>query len=266
MTSFIVRDEDAIENQTIGDQAVNCSSEASFHALSLFAGSEVVFRRTNSLPGETLFIESDFTMQTSGDLPTLSTNLITKAFGSASVSFQLQSDIPFRYSIAASGQNPPVVPLLGGIIIRTASSSPILAMDWGSAAGNSLPQEHQGNLAAGIYQVEFWDIAQSQGETAPGFQNPIGGTAGTTLSLAIIPDSSTPAPAPLLRMRAVGSEMVQLEMSGLQPGTFYFIRRSDGLVPEPWSIFANFIAGGTDATITDTVGPNLQGMFYRLQY
>lgn len=264
MNSILARDDDSLENQMIGDQTVACSSQTNLQTLSLFAGSNLVFRRTNSLGSEVLWIESDFSMQSGGDPLTVNTDLVTKASASASVSFQLQSDTPFRYSIATSGQSPPVLPNWGAIIIRTASSHPILEMDWDSTMGN-LPQG-QGNLPAGVYQVEFWNIAQAEGDISPTMQNPIGGAAGTTLSLTVTPEASTIPPPAVLHLGRGSGDVVLLEMTSLQPGTFYFIERSADMTPGLWPIVANFIAGGTNAVWADSLSHEAQKMFYRLRY
>src|SRR6185369_3155751 len=70
MTSVLGRDDDFLENQVIGDQTVDCSSQSNFQTLSLLAGSNLVFRRTNSLGSQVFWIESDFNMQSGGDLLT----------------------------------------------------------------------------------------------------------------------------------------------------------------------------------------------------
>jgi len=263
MTSVLGRDDDFLENQVIGDQTVDCSSQSNFQTLSLLAGSNLVFRRTNSLGSQVFWIESDFNMQSGGDLLT-NTNLITKASASASVSLQLRSDTPFRYSIVTSSQSPPVLPNWGTIIIRTASSHPILEMDWDSTMGN-LPQG-QGNLPAGVYQVEFWNGALAQGDYSPTMQNPIGGAGGTTLSLTVTPEASSPPPPPVLHLRQGSSDLIQLQMTALQPGRFYFIERNEGMNPGLWPIVANFIAGGTNAVWADSLNLGVQKMFYRLRY
>lgn len=264
MASFLARDEDSLENQAIEDQTLSCSSQTNFQTLSLFAGSDLAFRHTNSLGAEAFVIDSDFTMQSGGDLQTVSTNLITKAFASASVSFQLRSDMPFRYSIAVSNQSPPALPGWGFLAIRTASSHLVLEMDWDSTEGNS-PQS-QGNLPAGIYQVEFWSIAQAQGNIGPTIQNPIAGTARTALSLTVAPEPSTQTFAPMLHLRRGSGEVVLLEMTDLQPDTFYFIERSEEMTPELWPIVESFIAGGTNAVWADSLNHQAQSVFYRLRY
>ena len=264
MTSILARDADSLENQVIGDQTLACSSQTNFQTLSLFAGSDLMFRRTNILGSEVFWIESDCSMQSGGDLLTVNTSLVTKASASASVSFQLQSDTPFRYSIVTSGQSPPVLPNWGTITIRNASSHPILEMDWDSTMGN-LPQG-QGSLPAGVYQVEFWHIAQAEGDISPTMQNPISGTAGTVLSLTVTPEASTPTPPPVLHLRRGSGDVLLLKMTGLQPGTFYFIERSEEFVPGLSPVVANFIAGGTNAVWADNIYRNVQKMFYRLRY
>jgi hypothetical protein len=263
MTSVLAHDDDSAENQVVGDQTVSCSSQTNFQTVSLFTGSSSSFHRTNNAGTDVFVIETAFNMHTDGDLASVSASLITKTLATADVSFQLQSDTPFRYSITTSAQLPAVLPN-SGYVIMSGNNQSILKMDWNSTTGN-LPQG-QGNLPAGVYQVEVWSFAQNEGEIDPIIQNPIVGTAGTTVTLAITPGVSTPQPAPTLRLRRGPGDTLLLQMADLHPGTFYFIEKSDALAPGLWPIVSNFIAAGTNAVWVDNIDFNQQRIFYRLRY
>lgn len=71
---------------------------------------------------------------------------------------------------------------------------------------------------------------------------------------------------PMLHLRRGSREVVLLEMTDLQPDTFYFIERSEEMTPELWPIVESFIAGGTNAVWADSLNHQAQSVFYRLRY
>jgi hypothetical protein len=185
-----------------------------------------------------------------------------RGFAAAEVSFQLHVSTPVTYQIVGTNQLSPVLPGSGSFSI-TRNGHPVLGLTWN--AGTQGPPQTLGNLAAGVYEIRFYDHALAEGAVFPGFENPVVGTAGTSLTLTFDPASVEPPPRPVLQISNVDNR-VQLTMTNLQPGTFYFIRRGTDLADQPWGVVASFIAGSSTATWSEALQPGTPQVFYRLQY
>ncbi|HUS34345.1 MAG TPA: hypothetical protein VM680_03235 [Verrucomicrobiae bacterium] len=242
-----------------GDLAASCASQTNYATSALSAASNVRVVVVTNISGSFVYtVETD--VSTRSESQPSSVTLRLKSSATVHVFLQLKSPTAFVYKLAWT-PNPVSQVADQTISIRTDAGHTVFSAGFiGSIA--DLP-EAQGKLAAGVYQIDYWTTVQGEGAVYSGFVNDIQRWANATLSLTITPEL-IPTEMPILKLRPGTEDTVILEMTNLEPGVFYFIARNQTLIPWTNSIFANFIAGGTNATLIDTVYRDQPAFFYRV--
>jgi hypothetical protein len=254
-------DVDSAENQAFTNQSQSCLSSTNFGLTSLTAQATVDFHRTNVLTATEFRLAHRLQMQSQSQ-PPVESELRLRGFAAAEVSFRIEVSTPVTYQISGTNQLSPVLPGSGSFSIAR-STLPVVALTWNPGI-QGFPQA-QGHLPVGIYDIQFSEHALAEGAVFPGFENLVGGTAGTGLTLTFTPEIGESPPRPVVQISKAG-DRVQLTMTNLQPGSFYFIRRGTDLADQPWSVVANFIAGSSTASWSEAIQPSAAQVFYRLQY
>jgi hypothetical protein len=263
MTSLLDRDENSLEIQDPGDRELACESHASALDVAVSVRSQLLIRHSVSPTSGAVEVESSFSLTSQGELPTVDTNLTTKAFAWATAWIRIDSDTPYRFALNPPDPPPTSLPLWGVIRVRAANGSQVLELAWSSATASATRSD--GSLGPGLYEFEFFTAVEAQGTVSPWLLNPINGSAQALTRLTLFADSSVSTPPPRLDLRREVSGRVLLDLLNLKPGGHYIVERTDVLPSGEWLALGGLTAAGTNAVWVDVVNVESQAMFYRLR-
>ena len=133
-----------------------------------------------------------------------------------------------------------------------------------SSSPESAPQ-FSGRLEPGIYDISFALAANPYGSIGPDFSNLLNGQCSVNWSLTIRPAPVMERRPRLGIQRDTVNDRIKLQMTRLDPGRFYVIRRSDSLVGGLWPVVGNFSAASDQAVWTDLVNPSVPSVFFQLE-
>lgn len=260
--TFVSEDRDSRANQGTGDRVLRSEAATSQDGVAAFAEVEASLRQTNSVTGETFWMESDLAIGSSDTLTTVQTQIVTRASASMAFEMQIRSETPFQYEVVEMGGAAPSAPGSGGFEIRTASGFMVLDIRW---AFNDSSHQSQGSLPAGTYLMRLFNATSADGSVTPMFVNHIAGRASTAVAVTFRSGGSVPQPAPTLNLVRGAGNSVVLEMANLQPGINYTIERQNSMNTQFWEYVTNFVAAGSEAFWSDTLRDD-QTTFYRIRY
>jgi hypothetical protein len=257
----VALDTDSVNSNNLGggDLAASCASQTNYATSALSAASNVRVVVATNISGSFVYtVETD--VSTRSESQPSSVALRLKSSATVHVFLHLKSPTAFVYKLAWT-PNPVSQVADQTISIRTDAGHTVFSAGFiGSIA--DLP-EAEGKLAAGVYQIDYWTTVQGEGSVYSAFVSDIQRWANAMLSLTITPEPAPPQ-TPILQLRPGTNDTVVLQMSNLEPGVFYFIGRNQTIAPWTNGIFANFIAGGTNATLIDQIYRDQPAFFYKV--
>src|SRR5690606_23468181 len=147
-----------------GDRLFESEAATSQDGVTAHAEARAALRQTNTVAGETFWMESEFAIGSEDDLATVTTQIVTRASASMSLEMQIQSETPFEYHVDKSGGASTTSVGSGGFSIRNANGATILDLGW---ASNDNSHQSQGSLPAGSYLIRFFNVASADGSVTP---------------------------------------------------------------------------------------------------
>lgn len=256
----VASDTDFANSNNVGgdDLAASCASQTNYATSVLSAASNVRVVVTNKSGSFVYTVETDVSTRSESQPSLVALRL--KSSATVHVFLHLKSPTAFAYKLAWTPNSLSQI-ADQTISIRTDAGYTVFTAGFiGSIA--DVPQA-VGKLAAGVYQIDYWTTVQGEGSVYSAFVNDIQRWANALLSLTITPEP-VPPQAPTLQLRPGTNDTVVLDITNLEPGVFYFIGRNQTIAPWTNSIFANFIAGGTNATLIDKIYRDQPAFFYKV--
>jgi len=133
-----------------------------------------------------------------------------------------------------------------------------------SSSPESVPQ-FSGRLEPGTYAISFSLAANPNGAIGPDISNLLNGQCSVNWSMTLQPAQSTARRPQLSIQHDKLNNRIRLQMTDLDPGRFYIIRRSEELVGGLWPIIGNFSAASDKAAWAESWIPSVASAFYKLE-